>query len=63
MNRMNEDRKFLLRYGTILKDICFKDPRTGERVRVRTIEWDSKIFYLEERNGEVFECERLMWEN
>ena len=60
MIRMNEDRKFLLRYGTILKDICFKEPRTEEQVRVRIIEWDSEVFYLEERNGEVFECERLM---
>lgn len=59
MIRMNEDRKFLLRYGTILKDICFKEPRTEEQVRVRIIEWDSEVFYLEERNGEVFECERL----
>ena len=60
MIRMNEERKFLLRYGTVLKDICFKEPRTEEQVRVRIIEWDSEIFYLEERNGEVFECERLM---
>ena len=61
MIRMNEERKFLLRYGTVLRDICFKDPRTGEQVRVRIIEWDSEIFYLEERNGEVFVYERLMW--
>ena len=60
MIRMDENRKFLLRYGTVLKDICFKEPRTEEQVRVRIIEWDSEIFYLEERNGEAFECERLM---
>lgn len=60
MIRMDEERKFLLRYGTVLKDICFKEPRTEEQVRVRIIEWDSEVFYLEERNGEVFECERLM---
>lgn len=60
MIRMNEERKFLLRYGAVLKDICFKEPRTEEQVRVRIIEWDSEIFYLEERNGEVFECKRLM---
>lgn len=60
MIRMDEERKFLLRYGTVLKDICFKEPRTEEQVRVRIIEWNNEVFYLEERNGEVFECERLM---
>lgn len=60
MNEMDEIRKFLLRYGVILKDICFKEPRTEEQVRVRIIGCDDGVFYLEERNGEVFECEKLM---
>ena len=60
VNRMNEDRKFLLQYGMVLKDICFKEPKTEEQCRVRIIEWDNEIFYLREHNGEVFECERLM---
>ena len=60
MIRTNEERKFLLRYGMVLKDICFKEPKTEEQCRVRIIQWNSKVFYLREHNGEVFECERLM---
>ena len=57
---MDGDKKYLLRYGNIIKDIYFKDPRTEEQVRVRIIGCDEVIYWLEEHNGEVFECERIV---
>lgn len=56
-NGGNGNKQFLIRYGKIIKDFYCKGEKDVFRVRI--FELGEKLYYLEEMNGEVVECERL----
>ncbi len=53
----NGNKQFLIRYGKIIKDFYYKGEQDAFRVRI--FDLDGRLYYLEEVNGEVMECERL----
>ena len=50
--------KTILRYGQYLTDSNIQDSN-GNYIRIRNIEYDGKIYYLEMVNGEVKNFQRI----